>query len=98
MHRSNRQIRFLSPDSAGVFCGFDLHYLDQPRTDFDAVLRQFGHRRVLVWDWPAMPAPPPSPVYVERDGGLVDKVVFHVELTVDDAVITSNEVVLKVGW
>ncbi len=43
-----------------------------------------------------MPAPPPSPVYVGRDGELVDQVVFRAELTLDDVVVTSNEVVLKV--
>ena len=67
------------------------------RQDPNTVRRDFeAGRGVLVWDWPAMPAPPPSPVYVGRDGGLVDKVVFRTEMTVEGAVITSNEVVLKV--
>ena len=71
------------------------------RQDPNTVRRDFeAGRRVPVWDWRAMPAPPPSPVYVGRDvgrdGGLVDKVVFRTEMTVEGAVITSNEVVLKV--
>ena len=52
---------------------------------------------IAVWDWTARPASPPSPIHVGRDGGLVDKAVFHAELTVDGAVIASNKVVLKVG-
>ena len=67
------------------------------RQDPHTVQRDFeAGRRVLVWNWPAMPAPPPSTVYIGRDGGFVDKVVFRTELTVDDAVIASNEFVLKV--
>lgn len=66
--------------------------------DPNTVQRDFqAGRRVLVWDWSAMPAPPPSPVYVGRDGELVDQVVFRAELTVEEDVITSNEVVVKVG-
>lgn len=66
--------------------------------DPDAVRSDFAAGRpVIVWDWAARPAAPPSPIYVARDGGLVDKAVFHAELTVDDTVMTSNKVVLKVG-
>jgi hypothetical protein len=61
------------------------------RQDFEA------GRPVLVWDWAARPAAPPSPIYARRDSGLVDKAVFHAELTVDDTVIASNKVVLRVG-
>jgi hypothetical protein len=68
------------------------------RQDPNTVRQDFqAGRRLLVWDWPAMPAPPPSPIYVGRDGEPVDKAVFRAELTVEDAVIASNEVVLKVG-
>ncbi len=68
------------------------------RQDPNTVRRDFqAGRRVLVWDWPAMPAPPPSPIYVGRDGELVDQVVFRAEVTLDDVVVTSNEVVVKVG-
>ncbi len=48
-----------------------------PRQDPNTVRQDFqAGRRVLVWDWPAMPAPPPSPIYVGRDGELVDKSVY----------------------
>ena len=61
------------------------------RQDFEA------GRRVMVWDWVARPAAPPSPIHAGRDGGFLDKAVFHAELTVDGAVIASNKVMLKVG-
>jgi hypothetical protein len=66
--------------------------------DPDAVRKDFAAGRpVIVWDWAARPAAPPSPIYAGRDGRLVDKAAFHAELTVDDAVITSNKGLLKVG-
>jgi hypothetical protein len=95
--RPDPQMVVIEPGQQRVLFEFPLAEILR-RQDPHSVRRDFeAGRRVLVWDWPAMPAAPPSPVYVGRDSGLVDKVVFHAELTVDDAVITSNEVVLKVG-
>jgi len=53
-------------------------------------------RPVLVWDWMARPAPPPSPIHMLRDGGFVEKALFWAEVTVEGATVSSDKVVLKV--
>lgn len=48
-----------------------------------------------LWDWKARMVPPSTPLDLD-DGGLVDAAVFHAEVTIGEAAITSNEVVLRV--
>jgi len=53
-------------------------------------------RPVMVWDWMARPAPPPSPIHMARGGGFVEKATFWVEVTVEGTTVSSDKVVLKV--